>query len=816
MKSRLRPLISPTLCFAIALAACLAQNLSKASLESVWLFDSGHYLQSSQQLADVLRDLRGNLNLTSITMSCWKMKELLLSDGPILPSLGAAVCLLLNKTSALSDARPLIILQAFLHALSASLVCLIARRLSANPKAGLLAGVIWALYPPAVIGAGKFLSETLTTVIALSLLAGLNLLPFRQNRLQPALISAIGLVAGMLTGSIMLTKPALAWSVHLVNIAAVCVLRKGKAVLIASLASGLILVVLPWAAFTKVTTGSPSFSNQRMPTLNVATGLDPETDGWGCLLEAPFVSMFPHNEDAFPTALGIIQSYPGQSLNLTLRKLSRLWCDPWNDFRQKCLFMPIAAQSLWHRALILLGFSGVLFFLAGAGRHAKALQNSNNVSAEEKQSPTGYDVDSDLLTTLANNFLGYASILLITGHLIYLLVVANLRYGFTAMPFLVIFASFAVATTSSVRTARQTAWRTTAALATTILLLMFALSFDFIPLVSALGITIQPARLAEGLLKAVITLCALAAVAHIARTSRTDRLLSLNGKIAIGVFGLSTTAVILANATTDAVITEWQCELTGHAKAERKITLKAQPTRNPAWALLLFDADCNGDTAVVSVNQHRLSNNIRPLYTFTGDKNELGGFQIYSSLLRLPINSFRHWRAIQIPLAELDLNSTNRVTIESSPGSSVGIYGSYQPDPKKMKIPSLTQQSATRLLCSASNTDVRLIDLRSIDTSEAQSSMTDANEKPRNDLSPALGTQLGQYHILIALGYRSERTALKGALSTVLPAQQKISVENSYQSSSYQSSTSPAGALTSTMKQAEPAPDFRNHVLKVF
>lgn len=778
----------------------------------MWLFDSGHYLQSSQQLADVLRDLRGNLNLTAITMSCWKMKELLLSDGPILPSLGAAVCLLLDKTSVLSDARPLIILQAILHALSAFLVCLLARRLSADPKAGLFAGLVWAVYPPAVIGSGKFLSETVTTVTTLSLVAALNFLPFRQNRLHPALISGIGLVAGVLAGSIMLTKPALAWSVHLINITSVCVLRKGRAFLIASLVSGLILVVLPWAAFTKVTTGSPSFSNQRMPTLNVATGLDPETDGWGCLLEAPFVSMFPHNEDALPTALGIFQSYPGQSLNLTLRKLPRLWSDPWNDFRQKCLFMPISVQSLWHRALILLGFCGVLFFLAGSGRHSEAGQSSDDHNEKEQQPPARDNDQSTLLKCIAGNFLGYASVLLIAGHLIYLLVVANLRYGFTAMPFLVIFASFAITTACDVRPA----WRTTAALAITVLLPMFLLSCDFVPLVSALGIAIQPARLVDGSLKVMIALCALAAIAYIARSGRADRRLAPSGKIAIAVFAISTAAVILANATTDAVISEWQCPLTGAAKVERKIVLKAQPTRTPAWALLLFDADCNGDTAKISINQHRLKHSAKPLYTFTGNKNELGGFQIYSSLLRLPINSFRHWRAIQIPLAELDLNSTNRVTIEPAPGSSVAIYGSYQPTPKKMKIPSLTQQSATRLLCSANNLDVRLIDLQSIDASEAQCSMTCANQNFTDDLSPAPGTQSGQYHILIALGYRSERTAIKGAASAVPPAQQKDKVPGGCRSRSYQSSNSQNGAGTPIIKQDETAPDFRDHVLRIF
>jgi hypothetical protein len=785
----LRPhsLVSPLICFAIALIACLCQNLSKSSLESVWLFDSGHYLQSSQKLAEVFRALCRDFSPAALSMSCWEMKELLLCDGPILPSLGAAVCLLLNKTSALMDARPLIVLQAVLHAISAALVCLLSRRLCTSGTAGLTAGVIWALYPPALVGAGKFLSETLTTAVTLSIVTVLSLLPFRQQRGRPALVATAALVTGVLTGSVMLTKPALAATIYLVNLAALCLLRRGRPVFIVCLVVAALLTVLPWAAFTKVTTGSISFSNQRMPTLNVVTGLDPETDGWGCLLEAPFVSMFPHNDDAFATALGIIKSYPGQSLNLTLRKIPRLWSDPWNDYRQKCLAMTISIQQWWHRVLLFFGICGITLFLSSNG--GKSAQQHRTKSSLAYPTPRLLDRadDSPLLTSLATNFIGYASLLLIGGHLVYLLVVANLRYGFTAMPFLVIFASFAV---TAVKSSRPTLCTTTA-LATTCLLFLPLLNVDLVPLLSAWGATVQPARLIDGLVKTTFTLTASAAVCWVVRARLGHAGISPAGILAICGFALFAAAVILANATTDSVITEWPCALANGSHADRKIVLKGSPGHNPDWALLIFDGDSNSDQAVASINGRRLWERPKPLYAYTGNQNELGGFQIYSSLLRQPIERFRHWRALPIPLSQLNLAGPNTVTIEAASGACLTVYGSYQPDQNRMKIPSLTQQSATRLLGSANNLDVRLIDLRTVDASRSQSSLTAASNRFQKDLSPAFGLQTGQYHILIALGYRTEDSGTQ-------PSQVRASTE-------IRSDT-----------QVIPCPDFRKHVVRVF
>src|SRR5271170_8078497 len=49
-------------CFIVGLAACLLHNLSKSSLASVWLFDSGHYLVTCEQVAHFWRQLAHGLS----------------------------------------------------------------------------------------------------------------------------------------------------------------------------------------------------------------------------------------------------------------------------------------------------------------------------------------------------------------------------------------------------------------------------------------------------------------------------------------------------------------------------------------------------------------------------------------------------------------------------------------------------------------------------------------------------------------------------------------------------------------------------------
>src|SRR5262249_5389969 len=139
-----------------------------------WVFDSGHYLVSCEQIAEAWRKLAHGVNEETLKAICFHLKSNLLVDGPILPSLGAILLIITNKSSAVTDPKNLIILQGVLHAVSAVLLCILSRRLTGNVAVALITGLLWALYPPAVFGAGKFLSETLSTVLVLGVVLALS------------------------------------------------------------------------------------------------------------------------------------------------------------------------------------------------------------------------------------------------------------------------------------------------------------------------------------------------------------------------------------------------------------------------------------------------------------------------------------------------------------------------------------------------------------------------------------------------------------------------------------------------------------------
>jgi hypothetical protein len=724
--------------FLTAMAACLLQDFSRSALESAWVFDSGHYLQSSQKLAQVGRQLAQHIDGKAVLSACQQLKDLLLPDGPVLPALGALIAILISK-NAVTDCRAIIFMQCCLHATSAVLVCLLTKRLSRSNLAAATSSLIWAVYPPAVLAAGKFLSETLATVLLLSLVLSTSTL-FGQgssstrsgfNRLLTT-----GWLSGMVTGLLMLVKPALSWPAVAIDLMCLSRMAAKKRLLAAAcLSAGLLLPVAPWAVYTKVVTGKFSVTNQRLATFNVVTGLDLETDGWGALLETPFVAMFPHNEDTLPAALGIWQHNPVQSINLMLRKLSRLWSEPWNDFRSSFMRLPVAPQVWWHQFLLFMALVGFLAF------HSSQLKRSawRSLSFSEEQ----------IAREKAASFAGWAATIVLAGHLTYLLVVANSRYAFTAMPFILCFAGYAVATINGAGLRRLVM----AYLAAAALCLIPFLQMDLLPFLSLLELPLNQARLLEAAIKVVSECAAFAAIFCAIRLCQPGRSISLAGKLCLIALFLLIAGTNYGFASTDATLSEWSCKLASGAAAERTVKLDVSTSRQPEWAMIVVDGDAASGQGIICVNGHMLAQKPRPLYLYAGDRNYLGAFQIYSSLLKTPSSKMRQWRAVSVPIGLLNLNGQNKLAISPAHSGSLTIFGNFNSVGDKLRMPSLTLNSPTKLLSSNNNLDLRLVEPREIGDRQAVSLYHEPSGKTASDLSPALGRQIGQYHMLLLLGF---------------------------------------------------------------
>lgn len=137
------------------------------------------------------------------------------------------------------------IVQSIVGALGVVLVGMIAMR-TAGPAAGGVAAALAAVHPPLVWYPAYVLSETLYSAAALASAVVLQRAADRAARERSSRAGGpLALLAGLLTGSAILVRPAMLFFVPL---AAVWLLRRRHAVLALALVSGAAAVVAPWTA----------------------------------------------------------------------------------------------------------------------------------------------------------------------------------------------------------------------------------------------------------------------------------------------------------------------------------------------------------------------------------------------------------------------------------------------------------------------------------------------------------------------------------------------------------------------------------------
>lgn len=389
-------------------------------------FDARQYLADTSQIAELIRFcLQGNWLGAGQSMSKPDFVSAILADGPVLPSVFASMFVMTGQTPGIEQCRFIQVIQSLMHASSSLLLFLLSLKITGKKTVpALAAGLAWAAYPAAIYWSGIYYSET--CVVFFSLL----FLYFLSKAEKPKAAFCGGIFAGLLA----LLKPALLPAAALSSLLSLKISKKTFLLL----ALGLALAIAPWAVYTKAVTGTARFTAQRYPAFNFAMGADREVDA--CLVSPPppLTSIFSHDEEtpfAFP--LSQWQFHTAESLRLAAYKLSCLWLQQANDFRQGFFGITCYQQNLWHKFLLWLGLSGLFLYMLSYAAKLVRCKKSPGLSEESWEA-------SVVSSSAPDRLMANSAMLFLLSHFCYVLFTPAARYGLTAMPFLLIFAAYII------------------------------------------------------------------------------------------------------------------------------------------------------------------------------------------------------------------------------------------------------------------------------------------------------------------------------------------------------------------------------------
>ncbi|MBX9721404.1 MAG: hypothetical protein K2X81_08425, partial [Candidatus Obscuribacterales bacterium] len=496
---------------------------------------------------------------------------------------------------------------------------------------------------------------------------------------------------------------------------------------------GVVLVMTPWLAFGYAARGSIALLPSRRPVYNITTGCNIEGDGWGCYPTHPIAEMYDDNEQPMPVLLALAEHDPGDIINLTLRKVTRLWYLPWNDYRYKIIGLNFRLQSIYQLLLASLGFTGTLLLVAFCF--------TRRLSKKQKLSVASIAV-------------------FIAAHLIYLPFEGIARYGFTAMPLLILAAVFMLQQVAADKTRKIAIVLFVLAVVSTIMVV----KVDLVPFILLAVHDSQTAFWLYAMLKTIsIAALLLAAFNTSIRELKT-------GKYACKVFALLSVGAVLfsaavnsAFAISDREMQPWQCTIKPGDRAERTVNIAERAYKQADWALLMVDGDQRAPEAKYSVNGHVLNGTLDSLYQYYTERYELEDWLTqFASLSRKSPESIRKWRAIQVPL-EYIRDGANTISATSSDGKAATIYGDYArlKQGTRQFLPSAAEVSPGKFFNDSEDAfDSRISQITYSPVATSESRFTRSGKTSTKDLSPSAGVQSGDYRLFLVLGYSHEKQKL--------------------------------------------------------
>ena len=566
--------------FLFALIVTLSFHFLSGGPKRTLCFDARQYIFDTSRITEFLLALvHGQWKPQLVTEATFLTS--ILADGPAFPSFFGSIFALMGHAPGIQDCRAIEIIQSILHACSASMIFGLSFVFCKRIVPSFCSGLIWAAYPAAIFWSGIFYTETtviFSTLLFVSLLAS-------SQRLVKAVL------AGVMAGVVALLKPALLPAAAVASLFSLRFSRKS----LFALAVGAVLALSPWLLYTKTMTGQARITAQRFPAFNFAMGSDTEVDA--CLVSPapPLTTMFSKDDEkpyAFPLAQW--QFHTLDCLRLSAVKLSSLWSRQANDFRQSFFGVSPAQQNVWHLFLLFSGITGLLLFLTSIRSVLDLRICSYGRSAGG--SPASMEL------TRRQQTIAFASIIFIGTHLCYVLFTPAARYGLTAMPFYLIFASLAF----------SGGWHGHS----------------------------RPFNRKQAL--------ALAACASIASLI----VLALaKGTLLSPVFQQKEIAYKLNDNTSAMRVIDLS-------------NSKAPDPKQVFSVLLLVDGDNGLENADIEVNTHKLDSKLQHIRSFESELYQQS-FELRSLgyPAGLSADDFRHWRAVRVPAALINWNGQNKFRI---------------------------------------------------------------------------------------------------------------------------------------------------------
>ena len=709
-------------------------------LMEIW--DSGIFLISARTIIAAKTKSSSQLAPAAQKKQLKELADMLILDGPVLPTL-AAKAILVGKSIKVQDVNAVAGLMCILQSVAGILVFLLCICATGSKRIALAAGLVWAVYPPAVIATQRLGTETLSAALLLATLLCFALALRSQKRDFDCLIAlAYGAVFFAL---LLLTKPVLMFCV-LLPFAFVLTCLQRKTILVSALAFGTVtaLTMLPFWLFTANATGSVSWIPQRIPLFNAIVSNSLLSDGLQCIPQTPISDKLARLKSVAAIEVTMFLEDPVAHTDLNLRKLPRLFAEPWNDFRRYVWSADPVTIRLIHQLLALMSLSAFGLALIQTARNLRTVFSKHPVE----------EIDPHALTVTL-------ILLALVCHLIYVGFEGIPRYGFTAAPLMLILAAWgAFQLLKSVQKKIGVAKLTRAMrLIAPVLLLCLISNYAQLPeLLFLLGSPIL-----TGVILAALNLALfgwlMAETVSVARHVFTPP----NERMNKGVAALSLAAFALPTILT--IQHEVRCAdltsvVSGPVLATRDIDLshtdQAKTGKTAKWAMILVDANKRIAHSHVKLNGHKLHEVPRSVFFFHQFRYNLYAFQeLIADALNISVDNTRQWRAVPVPVEYVNLKGSNKITVSPPADSRLTIYGDYE-EVSGTRLPTIGYVSQSRVFVSANSLDWR--PRWDVLTAAPSKSLIESDEPkfqfpPNADLSHAPGTQKGRYRMLLALGF---------------------------------------------------------------
>lgn len=684
-------------------------------------------MQTAVALHDAVVNVTAN-GIGTLQPECIKLKEKLMLDGPVLPLVGAIPFWIVGKKPVLAAMQPVLALLVFFHSISSLLMFYLGKRLTSSKNFGLVAGLLWATYPSAVLGTTKLLTEPVAAMLSLLALL-LCVLTEKSAETTGKRFFSQTFSLGIILSLLVLLRPILAPALVLIFLGLMFALKKrgksnatiGKG--ISSFVVGAALIMSPWLIYTYASSGSISITPKRAPVYNLICGFDLDSDG-RIFVTKSITKIDEEKDSSIQMLTNNIQAKPIEHLLLTLRKPSRIWGEAWNDYRASYLFLPAPAVNWWHLLLVASGIAGIISFFASFLR-----------KSEQK--------DIDEIVILSGSFC------FIAVHFLYIFFSACPRYGHTSMPFVCLFGVYFL---SRLIKHKQLLKSSIFCVVSLLITFLIVITLPIQEILLGSGLSATACLLFSVLLKASYFLTFSVSAILSTHPECKTYIKSIKFKTAVTLF--AGTVILISTAEEMGSPLEYKQTLEPKQKIGRDIELNV--IKKPDWVLLLVDGSKEIENCRAYINGHSIDGSFIPLNRFSTDDNSLHNYQMFSKLLNVDQGDFRQWRAISVPAQFLNLDGKNEIEIEGDK-ERAQVYGSYNQPLVGTRLPSLFNFCFYKLNTKSTDLDARV---PYVTLNSDKHTGTDLKKLTR--LVLALGHKSDQYNISADVPFTQTRNLLAG------------------------------------------------------